>query len=394
MNNRNVLTRSVMKTALFGVVLAFAAVTNATVSAPPRPLTAEQITTSLGFVEKLINNSSVARDIEESNFAPAIAYLNGARRVYARAQEELASNKLAEAASHRDEAIHLMMEAGHLARLALQPDHKPEADYEKRIGSIQALLEAHERVAREKGEDKSTANLRAQVAPNLREAEQQAKSGEYEKALGEANLAYAAVKESLNRLRGGETLGQITVERDDSTMRQNEEYESRLRSVNALLDAYQRIATEKKLTKESKALQEQTTMLLGKASRSAAGRNYPAANDSLKVAYSQVRDALERLRGGETLVRSLNFATPEDEYRYELDRNDTYRMLIQMLIEEKKTMGVDARVQQFLDQAKAQRALAEREAGDGQFVQAIKTMEESTRSLIAAMRNAGIFIPG
>lgn len=394
MNNQRVKLNNVMKAAAFGVMLALSSSLSATVAPPARPLTAEQIATSLGFVDKLINKSSVARDIEESNFAPAIAYLAAARRIYQQAQTELADRKLSEAASHRDEAIHLMMEAGHLARLALKPDQKPEADYEKRLSSIQALLEAHERAAREKDMEKSTASLRTQVAPILRAADQLAKAGEFAKALNEANLAYAAVKQSLNELRGGETLGQISTVTVDSSERLNDEYVTRLRSINALLEAYQRIATEKSQGAQSKSLNDQVNTLLGKASRSAASRNYEEANSVLLVAYEQVRDALEQLRGGETLVRSLNFATPEEEYRYELDRNDTYRMLITMLIEEKKTMNIDTRVQQFLDEAGAYRKQGENEAASGNFAQAIKTMEQSTRSLIAAMRNAGIFIPG
>lgn len=394
MIKRNLSVPVIMRAAALGGLLALSSSLYATVSAPPRPLTAEQISTSLSFVDKLINNSSVAKDIEQSNFAPAIAYLKAARRVYQQAHADLADNKLVEAASRRDEAIHLMMEAGHLSRLALQPDHKPEADYEKRLGSINALLDAHARAAKEKGKSDTTAKLHAEVDPILREADLQAKAGEFEKALNEANLAYVAIKQSLNELRGGDTLGQISTASSDTSNRQNEEYVTRLRSINALLDAYQRIATEKAQITQSKALNEQVNALLGKASRSAAARNYDEANGALKVAYGQVRDALEKLRGGETLVRTLNFATPEEEYRYELDRNDTYRMLISMLLEEKRTMNNDERVQQFLDEAAAYRKQGESEAAGGNFVQAIKIMEQSTRSLISAMRNAGIFIPG
>jgi len=394
MKNRNISIQPVVRAMAFGVLLALSSSLSATVAPPSRPLTTEQIASSLSFVDKLINNSSVAREIEESNFAPATAYLAAARRVYERAQEDLADGKLPDAAGHRDEAIHLMMEAGHLSRLALQPDNKPEADYQKRLGSIQALLDAHERAAKEKGKSDVNAKLRSETATILSKAEQQAKAAEYETALGEANLAYAAVKQALNEMRGGETLGQISTVSIDPTARQSEEYDTRLRSLNALLDAYQRIATEKSQVSQAKSLNEQVNTLLGKASRAAASRKYEEANGALKVAYDQVRDALEKLRGGETLVRSLNFATPEEEYRYELDRNDTYRMLITMLIEEKKTMSIDQRVQQFLDEAGVYRKQGENEAASGDFVQAIKTMEQSTRSLIAAMRNAGIFIPG
>ena len=39
------------------------------------------------------------------------------------------------------------------------------------------------------------------------------------------------------------------------------------------------------------------------------------------------------MRSGDTLVRSLNFASKEEEYRYEIDRNDTHQMLIKVLVE-------------------------------------------------------------
>ena len=69
-------------------------------------------------------------------------------------------------------------------------------------------------------------------------------------------------------------------------------------------------------------------------------------------------------------------------------------MLIHMLVEDKKTMEVTERVQQFLDEANALRKLAERQAKNGEFTEAIASLEKATRNLIFAMRNAGFFIPG
>ena len=107
-----------------------------------------------------------------------------------------------------------------------------------------------------------------------------------------------------------------------------------------------------------------------------------------------VTDSIKSMRGGETLVRILNFETAEEEYHYELDRNDTYQMLIQMLIEDRMTLKVTTRIQQFLNEADSLRAMAKNQASKGDFRSAIKSLENSTQKLIFAMRNAGFVIPG
>ena len=114
-------------------------------------------------------------------------------------------------------------------------------------------------------------------------------------------------------------------------------------------------------------------------------------DEACAVAKMEISD----LRGGDTLVRSLHFATKEEEYRYEIDRNDTHKMLVQILLNEKRgTPGIDAMVQKFLEQAAKLRAAAEERAAKKDFEEGVKMLEDSTKELVRAIRGAGIYIPG
>ena len=101
------------------------------------------------------------------------------------------------------------------------------------------------------------------------------------------------------------------------------------------------------------------------------------------------------MRGGDTLVRSLNFATREEEYQYELDRNDTHLMLLKVLAADKpKIPGMDGMLKGHVDKAAALRAQAEETSRSGDRAAAIEGLEASTRELVRAIRSLGVFIPG
>jgi hypothetical protein len=112
----------------------------------------------------------------------------------------------------------------------------------------------------------------------------------------------------------------------------------------------------------------------------------------LDQAYFMAKVAVQNLREGDTLVRELKFTSKEEEYKYELDRNDTHQMLITVLVDQKG--GSDAAIQERVSAAGKIRKEAEGMAGKGEYDAAIKKLDDSTRELIKAIRAAGIFIPG
>ena len=116
----------------------------------------------------------------------------------------------------------------------------------------------------------------------------------------------------------------------------------------------------------------------------------------LDEAYVAAKVAIEHLRGGETLVRSLDFASSEEEYHYEVDRNDTHRMLVDVLLKEKMRTngGIETMVNKFMKRADELRVRADSQASDGEYENAVTTLEQSTKEIVRAIRSAGIYIPG
>ena len=175
------------------------------------------------------------------------------------------------------------------------------------------------------------------------------------------------------------------------------DFDMRLASVDALSVAYSNISQEKGLgdSKQSELytfVQERLSAAkkLKQQSRLKEGRKV------LDEAYVAAKVAIEHLRGGETLVHSLNFKTHEDEYHYEIDRNDTHSMLVKILLEDKIKASdqVKKTIDEFMAKAKVLRLKADKQADDGEYEAAISTLEQSTKEIVRAIRSAGIYIPG
>jgi hypothetical protein len=182
---------------------------------------------------------------------------------------------------------------------------------------------------------------------------------------------------------------QITDQKD------KRDFDARLASAGALLDAQKRIAAEKGGDPQALALVQKIEALLLRARELAVAGNLAEARSSLDQGYLASKAAVANMRAGDTLVRSLKFETKQEEYLYELDRNDTHRMLIEVLLQEKRAnASVDGMVRKSIEAAQHLRRLAEEQAAAQDHVAAIKTLEDSTKELVKAIRGAGVYIPG
>ena len=174
------------------------------------------------------------------------------------------------------------------------------------------------------------------------------------------------------------------------------DFESRLESARALLVAQQRITIEKSAGAQAQQATQSIERQIGEAQRLAAQGRYDEARPVLDRAYLTARVSIEAMRHGDTLVRSLNFASKREEYDYEIDRNDTHRMLIGVLLAERRDASgaMPSGMQALIDKAAVLRAQAEAQAKDGDHSGAIKLLEDSTRELVRAIRSGGVYIPG
>ena len=167
------------------------------------------------------------------------------------------------------------------------------------------------------------------------------------------------------------------------------QFAARLESAKSLAAAQRRIAVEKS-TPGAQESARAIDQLIGQAEAEAAAGSHVAASASVEKAYLLAKAAIGTMRGGDTLVRSLTFASAEEEYHYEIDRNETHRMLLNVLIEPARASQVAPAAQQ----AAVLRGNAESAAQAKDFKAAVRLLEDSTRELVRAIRAAGVYIPG
>lgn len=175
----------------------------------------------------------------------------------------------------------------------------------------------------------------------------------------------------------------------------NQIFELRLKSVNALLEAMQRIGDEKKVQEKTQQIKNRAEIEIASAREMMRLGEPEKAQKTLDTVYIYVKTAVSELRSGDTLVRSLHFKTKKEEYLYELDRNETHSMLVTLLLAEKmKDPQARARAQKFLDMAEDLKQKAQESAHNGNYEKAVEHFEASTRQIIRAIRSAGLYIPG
>lgn len=169
------------------------------------------------------------------------------------------------------------------------------------------------------------------------------------------------------------------------------DYLLRLESVQALLGAYKRVSGEKSAKGVNETVaQIEKSMAAGAVL--AKERKFKEARTEIDRGYLVAKAGLTSLRSGDTLTRSLNFANKEEEFHYEIDRNNTHQMLIKVLVDEQKASG--DMVKNFLSNATNLRLKADDAASRKEYAEAVKLLEDSTAELVRAIRNAGIYIPG
>lgn len=177
--------------------------------------------------------------------------------------------------------------------------------------------------------------------------------------------------------------------------RAQEAYDKRLKSVKTFLAAYDRMSAEKNLTSAMAAQIEAITALVADAEALAAQGDMDRAKEVLDEAYVATRSNIKDLRQGDTLTRTLVFESAEEEYAYELDRNDSHFMLLDLALERQQVPpSMTGRIEDFRGIARQHRSDAESLAGGGSHPEAIDSLNKSTEELLKAIRMTGLFIPG
>ena len=236
----------------------------------------------------------------------------------------------------------------------------------------------------DKGDDAAKASL-ARARELVAEARFELTAGRYESANGMLDEALRLVNTEARKLSEAEVKGE----------RLHEAYDKRRNAVAIFLAAYERVAGDKELSAATAAQVAEIRRLVRAAEDLAAADRIGEANDVLDRAYVAARGDIREMREGQTLVRSLDFETPEAEYRYEHDRNDSHVMLLQFAIAEKNPPETRrTRIDELRVQAMDLRAEAEAKAQAGDHADAIGALVGSTDVLLKAIRLSGLWVPG
>jgi len=172
-------------------------------------------------------------------------------------------------------------------------------------------------------------------------------------------------------------------------------YAQRKESVIALRDAFNRISNENHEKDSKLKVNRQLEQLITQADKLLNNGENAKARTEIDKAYHLLKVSIESIRSGQTLVRSLHFESKEQEYLYEIDRNETHSMLISLLVDEKnKTDKAKKNVEKFVEEAKLLRQQADAYAVEDAYDIAIELLEQSTKQLVRAIRSAGVYIPG
>ena len=179
------------------------------------------------------------------------------------------------------------------------------------------------------------------------------------------------------------------------TDRSHSLFQRRTQSADALLDAHKRIRKELKAGAEVEALESKAITDIAAANASFQKDDVDSAIRLIDQALNALKGSLISMRNGTTLVRSLHFDTPKDEYEYELGRNQSHTLLTSILLQ-KNPLSENAkqRFDKDMSQARALRQQAEAQAAKEEYEAAIKTLAESTQHIVRAIRAARAYIPG
>ena len=266
------------------------------------------------------------------------------------------------------------------APLALAQDR---AQVERRVKSVATLIESSS-AARQI--DSSGVALAREKRDNARLIHREAAAA---LQAGDTAAASRLLEKATEEMMGGVRLAkpeQVVGEKE------RRDFDARLDSTRALLAAQQRITAEKGNQAEAREATQRIEQSIAQAEKLAAAGQVSQARPVLDRAYLTARVSIEQMRRGDTLVRSLTFASKREEYAYEIDRNDTHRMMVDLVLGERRDVG--PMVKPLLERAVLLRRDAEAQAQRGEHEAAIRSLEDSTRELVRVIRAGGIYIPG
>ena len=269
---------------------------------------------------------------------------------------------------------------------------RKQYNFQQRLASVNALLDAKQRL-QQMGPADCVAIV--DITPQRQRIIDLYQQGCEAEAYAQLDQAYRILQDDIRTLEQGrsdETESSVTTHLQDKAA---DDFNRFNQSVRALLDAQQRIMAD---VPDSDAF-----MVVAGTARSlqkvAMTMHLRGADQEgirfLKSAYISIQDAIITMRGGQTLVRELNFTNAEDEYLYEVERNTGYQMLVELWATHKDDLSEGTRIQMvgYMDEAQRLVHVSQKQMLRKEFSEAVKSLEQSAEQMTLVLRAAGVAIP-
>lgn len=250
---------------------------------------------------------------------------------------------------------------------------------EQKLKLLEGILNSPKSARISTGSDAEAAALLAQAKKGLDEARLALAAGDTPTAGALLDQALKSSTAASSRAARSGT--------DDAQRARNRQMLEELNSYSASLT---QAVLEKGSAEGTAAVQRIDKLVADAAQLTATGRHAEAGrliSEALNLAVTTV----SALRAGQTVVLSLKFDSPADEYAYEQKRHESNLMLVEVLVRDGKVEeGRRKMLDRFVDESTTLKSQAEQQAKAGDYPAAIKTMEKANDRLLTGLRASGL----
>jgi hypothetical protein len=262
------------------------------------------------------------------------------------------------------------------------------ADEQKERDGVLMRMQMTESYLKSKTATKIEESGNAEAIQLLEKARQLLDKGKQE--LEQGNFAAAKQQLSLS-IQTFTAAGAANKGSQDSSKKLVSEVSSLQSEIDAYLVSFRSALEEKGPSMSGLLDQQYVESLMASSQQSKSSGDYQSAISNLTKAKNLVVDALIKIRNNETVVYTVEFQTPADEFRYEQERFNEYISLSDTLLE--KDEFSEGKIKLFQMQKKAGQQISEEAetlANQGDFESAISRMEDAVKKMVQGLRVLGI----
>ncbi len=169
-------------------------------------------------------------------------------------------------------------------------------------------------------------------------------------------------------------------------------YERGARQLGAYLRALS-VSSRDQWSTELKMRIGEAEVQIARAERLADKKKYEEAHTVMESAYAAVLTIVRDLHDGKSVVNELVFETPFEEYKYEVDKNRSYEMLVSIALSElPASEELQKHVAKVFTQNEVLRDRAREKIEAENFPDAIRTIESANRDLAKTLRFLGVMV--